>query len=189
MVETIMDDVEIKQLNDYAMTKWVGEMQIRNSMLQYGTETVVVRLFNTYGPGEYYSPYRSVNCRFLYCALHGLPWTVYRGHKRTSTYVGDTVQALVNIIDNFKPGETYNIAGGHLHSIEELCDLIIAVTGADPGLASYRDSEAMTTCLKNVDNSKAVRDLGLSCRYDLETGTRLTADWMKQVYASTIKRR
>ena len=66
MVETVMDDSEIKQLNDYAMTKWVNEMQVRNSALQYGTETVVVRLFNTYGPGEYYSPYRSVNCRFLY---------------------------------------------------------------------------------------------------------------------------
>ncbi len=39
MVETIMDEYEIKQLNDYAMTKWVNEMQIRNSALQYGTET------------------------------------------------------------------------------------------------------------------------------------------------------
>jgi len=33
MVETVMDDHEIKQLNDYAMTKWVNEMQVRNSML------------------------------------------------------------------------------------------------------------------------------------------------------------
>ena len=47
MVETVMDEYEVKQLNDYAMTKWVNEMQIRNSATQYGTETVVVRLFNT----------------------------------------------------------------------------------------------------------------------------------------------
>ena len=69
MLENVMDDYEIKQLNDYAMSKWVNEMQIKNSAIQYGTESVVVRIFNTYGPGEYYSPYRSVNCRFLYCAL------------------------------------------------------------------------------------------------------------------------
>ena len=73
MVETVMDDYEIKQLNDYALSKWTNEIQIRNSGMQYGTESVIVRLFNTYGPGEYYSPYRSVHCRFLYCALHGLP--------------------------------------------------------------------------------------------------------------------
>lgn len=86
MVESVMDAHEVKQLNDYAMSKWVNEMQIRNSAAQYKTESVVVRLFNTYGPGEYYSPYRSVNCRFLYCALMGLPWAVFRGHSRTSTY-------------------------------------------------------------------------------------------------------
>lgn len=40
MAESVMDEYEIKQMNDYAMTKWVNEMQIRNSALQYGTETV-----------------------------------------------------------------------------------------------------------------------------------------------------
>ncbi len=84
MTEPVNDECAVSQLNDYAMTKWVNEMQIRNSALQHDTETVVVRLFNTYGPGEYYSPYRSVNCRFLFCALHGRPWTVFRGHSRTS---------------------------------------------------------------------------------------------------------
>ena len=132
MVESVMDEYEIKQMNDYAMTKWVNEMQIRNSAIQYGTESVVVRLFNTYGPGEYYSPYRSVNCRFLYCALMGLPYTVFRDHYRTSTYLLDTVRTLSNISDNFKPGETYNIGGVDHHSIEELSDVVLTVTGRRP---------------------------------------------------------
>src|SRR3989442_5497194 len=123
MVESVMDEHEIKQLNDYAMTKWVNEMQIRNSAQQFGTESVIVRLFNTYGPGEYYSPYRSVNCRFMYCAVHGLPWVVFCGHTRTSSYVDDTVSTLSRIVDNFKPGEVYNVAGTERHSIEELSDI------------------------------------------------------------------
>src|SRR5260370_34988361 len=100
------------------MKKWVKEVQIRNSGRQYGTASVVVRRFNGYGTGEYYSPYRSVNCRFLYCALKGLPWTVFRGHSRTSTYLADTVRTLANIADNFKSGETYNIGGQGSHTIE-----------------------------------------------------------------------
>lgn len=183
MVETVMDEYEIKQLNDYAMTKWVNEMQIRNSALQYGTQSVVVRLFNTYGPGEYPSPYRSVNCRFLYCALTGQPWVVYRGHSRTSTYLADTVRTLANIADNFKPGETYNIGGVHFHTIEELSDAIVKATGADPGLAQYRESEILTTKIKRVDISKAVRDLDHQNTYGLEEGLRLTAGWMRQVIA------
>lgn len=182
MVETVMDEHEIKQMNDYAMTKWVNEMQIRNSAIQYQTESVVVRLFNTYGPGEYYSPYRSVNCRFLYCALHGLPFVVFRGHYRTSTYLADTVNTIANIVDNFKPGETYNIGGADYHSIEDLAEVILKVTGASPDLVRYRESEILTTKIKKVDISRAVRDLRHSNSYSLEAGVKLTADWMRKAY-------
>jgi dTDP-glucose 4,6-dehydratase len=182
MVESVMDQYEIKQMNDYAMTKWVNEMQVRNSAQQFGTESVVVRLFNTYGPGEYYSPYRSVNCRFLYCALNGLPWTVFRGHSRTSTYLADTVRTLANIVDNFKPGETYNIGGKNQHTIAELSDTILKVTGADSSLVAYRDSEILTTHHKCVDVSKAIRDLKHEDSYSLEEGLRITMEWMRRVY-------
>ena len=182
MVESVMDQYEIKQLNDYAMTKWVNEMQIRNSALQYGTESVVVRLFNTYGPGEYYSPYRSVNCRFLYCALHDLPWTVFRGHSRTSTFLADTVRTVANISNNFKPGETYNIGGNNLHTIEELSDVVLKVTGANPSLVHYQDSEILTTKFKRVDTQKSERDLNHQNSYGLEEGMSITAEWMKGVY-------
>lgn len=185
MVESVMEEYEIKQMNDYAMSKWVNEMQIRNSAIQYGTESVVVRLFNTYGPGEYYSPYRSVNCRFLYCALHGLPFTVFRGHARTSTYLADTVRTVANIVDNFKPGETYNIGGKEMHSIEELADVVLRVTNADPALVQYKESEVLTTKMKRVDVSKSVRDLNHQNSYSLEEGMQLTADWMRRVYQAT----
>ena len=113
MSEDVMDQVEIKQLNDYAMTKWVGEMQCLNSADMHGTETVRVRLFNTYGPGEFYSPYRSVNCLFCYRALQGIPYTVYRGHRRTSTYVSDAVTALSNREHNeaIRAAQEYFLAG------------------------------------------------------------------------------
>jgi dTDP-glucose 4,6-dehydratase len=182
MVETVMDEYEIKQLNDYAMTKWVNEMQIRNSAEQYGTESVIVRIFNTYGPGEYYSPYRSVNCRFMYCALMGLPWVVFRGYGRTSTYVDDSVRAIATISDNFRPGEVYNIGGDGYHTIEELSDAVLRVTGADPKLVEYRDAEVLTTRVKRIDTSKAVRDLDLKTTVSLEEGVRRTVAWMRDVY-------
>jgi len=182
MVETVMDQYEIKQMNDYAMTKWVNEMQVRNSATQYGTDSVVIRIFNTYGPGEYYSPYRSVNCRFIYCALRGLPWLVFRGYGRTSTYLADSVRTIANIMDNFRPGEVYNVGGDAYHTIEELSDLTIKATGADPRLAEYRDAEPLTTRHKHVDITKAIRDLEHKTTVSLEEGIRRTAAWMRDVY-------
>jgi dTDP-glucose 4,6-dehydratase len=182
MVETVMDDYEVKQLNDYALSKWTNEIQIRNSGLQYGTESVIVRLFNTYGPGEYYSPYRSVHCRFLYCALHGLAWTVFRGHTRTATFLPDVFRTLGNICENFLPGEAYNIGGSESHSIEELSDTVLEVSGADPGLVSYRDSEELTTKDKQVDTTKALFHLKHTDTVSLFEGMRITAQWMRKVY-------
>jgi dTDP-glucose 4,6-dehydratase len=184
MTETVMDKYEIKQMNDYAITKWVNEMQIQNSARQFGTKSVIVRLFNTYGPGEYYSPYRSVNCRFLYCALHGLPWTVYQGHSRTSTYLADTVRTLCNIVTNFNSGATYNIGGKTEHTIEELSEAVLRVTSADRGLARYSSSEMLTTKAKRVDVSRAIADLDHRDTCSLEDGLRITAEWMCKVYST-----
>jgi len=182
MNENITDTVEIKQLNDYAMTKWVNEMQILNSAKIFKTNTVRVRLFNTYGPGEYYSPYRSVNCRFCYSAIKKLPITVFTGHFRTSTYLDDAINTLCNIQNNFIPGEVYNIGGDYLHTIEELAEIIWKYTGADHKLIKYSESEPMTTKIKKVDVSKAKRDLGHCETISLEDGVHCTINWMREVY-------
>src|SRR5206468_2370147 len=124
MYEDVLMHTPIRQMNDYAISKWVNEMQIMNSADVHGTETVRVRLFNTYGPGEYYSPYRSVICRWIYHALHRQPYVVYTNHKRTSTFVDDTARTLANIADNFQPGEVYNITGASLHDMKTPSDII-----------------------------------------------------------------
>lgn len=182
MKEEVMDEIEIKQMNDYAMSKWVNEMQVRNSRIKYKTKTVIVRLFNTYGPGEWYHPYRSVNAKFCYHALMGLPVTVYKGHLRTSTYLLDVCRTLANIVDNFKDGEVYNIGGSELHDIETLVKIIWEYTGADPSLITYKESEVLTTKMKKVDVSKSVKDLNHKASMSLKEGVHKTIDWMKEYY-------
>jgi dTDP-glucose 4,6-dehydratase len=183
MAEDLMERYEIKQLNDYAISKWVNELQIRNSARQFGTQSVIVRLFNTYGPGEWYHPYRSVNAKFCFHALTGRPVIVYRGHNRTSAYLEDTCRTLCNITENFSAGEVYNIGGLELHNIETLANLVWKHAGADPHLIEYSDQEEiMTTKSKRVDVSKAVADLNHSPTVSLEEGLRRTIFWMRTYY-------
>lgn len=182
MSEEVMDKHEIKQLNDYAISKWANEMQIRNSMKMFNTETVIIRLFNTYGPGEYYHPYRSVNCKFCYHALNNLPIVVYKGHYRSSTYVDDCVSTLANICENFIPGRVYNIGSNQFHDIETLADLIWNYTSASRDLIEYRDSEVLTTKIKKVDISLAIKELNHKETINLEEGVKKTIDWMRDYY-------
>lgn len=182
MTEDVMDKYEIRQLNDYAMTKWVGEMQLMNSASMFETESVRVRLFNTYGPGEYYSPYRSAICRFIYCALHDLPYTVYRGHHRTSTYVIDTVRTLANIAEHFKSGEVYNIGGEEYYDIREASDMILSYLDKDDRIVRYEEGEPFTTKDKKIDLTKTKRDLDHRPEVSLGEGIPKTVEWMKEVY-------
>jgi len=185
MSENVMDDVEVRQLNDYAMSKWVNEMQVMNSALQFATKSVRVRLFNTYGPGEYYSPYRSVICMFCYLLLHDRPITLYQGYKRTSTYITDMARTLANIVNHFKAGEVYNIGGDDFHSIEDAADIILRQLRKEDcrqRLIIYRPEEKLTTRQKKVDSTKARRDLGHKATVTLDEGIANTIAWMKKVY-------
>jgi dTDP-glucose 4,6-dehydratase len=182
MREDVLDRTPIRQMNDYAITKWVNEMQIMNSADACGTETVRVRLFNTYGPGEYYAPYRSVLCRWIYHALHGEPYVVYRRHKRTSTYVDDTARTLANIAEAFKPGEVYNIASTALHDMKAASDIILRQLGRDDSAVEYREEEPRTTLEKIVDGEKGGRDLDMRTTVDLEEGIARTIAWQREVY-------
>ncbi len=183
MYEDVTNFVEIKQLNDYAMTKWVNEMQIANSRKQHGTKSVIVRLFNTYGPGESYHAYRSVISKFCYSALHNLPVVVYRGHSRTSAYINDACHTLARIVDNFKDGETYNIGSNQEHTMEEAVKIIWTSTRANNNLISYQDSELLTTKSKRVDCSKSIRDLKHKDTEDLKSGIENTLNWMRDYYS------
>ena len=184
MSEGVMDKVAITQMNDYAMTKWVGEMQVLNSASMFGTGTVRIRPVNAYGPHEHFSPYRGVIPQFIYKALHSQPYTVYLGHKRIFDYIGDTSKTIANIADNFIPGEVYNIGGREEweHDIKYVSDLILGYLGKDDSKVTYKEGEPFTTRVKHMDFSKIRRDLKHDPKVPLEQGIPKAIEWMKKEY-------
>lgn len=187
MSENVMEDVPIKevyQMNDYAISKWAGELISINSAKMFGTKTVRVRPVNCYGPHEIYNPFRGFIPKFIYHALHNKPYTVYMGHKRIIDYVEDSCRTFANIIDNFIPGEVYNVGGRKEweKDIKEYSDLILAACGKDDSLVSYKDVEPHTTKVKKMDFSKAVKDLNHEPMVPPEEGIKRTVEWMKNHY-------
>jgi dTDP-glucose 4,6-dehydratase len=184
IAEDLTDCIPIKQMNDYAISKWAGELQALNSAQMFGTETVRVRPLNCYGPHEYYSSYRGVIPIFVYRALMGLPYTVYLGHQRIFDYVTDTCRTLANIVDNFIPGEVYNIGSREdwITDIKHVSDLVLNFLDKDDSLVTYQEAEPFTTRTKRVDFSKARRDLKHDPQVSLEEGIARYIEWMKTVY-------
>lgn len=187
MSEDVMVDNPIRdtyQMNDYAVTKWAGELMCMNSATMFGTETVRVRPVNCYGPGEHYTPYRGFIPKFIYHALFNKPYPVYRGHKRIIDFVEDSCRTWANIVDHFVPGEVYNVGGRPEweREIKEYSDMILAAVGRDDSLVTYEEEESFTTKVKTMDFSRAVKDLDHNPVVTPEEGVRRTVEWMKWYY-------
>jgi dTDP-glucose 4,6-dehydratase len=172
------------QMNDYAITKWAGELICMNSAEMYGTETVRVRPVNCYGPYEHYNPYKGFIPKFIYHALYNMPYTVYKNHKRIIDYVDDSATTFANIVENFIPGEVYNVGGRPEweKNIKEYSDLVLAAVGRNDSIVTYIETEPFTTGVKKIDCSKAVRDLKHDPKISPEEGIRRTVEWMKWYY-------
>jgi dTDP-glucose 4,6-dehydratase len=182
MSEDVMDKEPIKQMNDYAITKWVGEMQCLNSAEMFGTEIVRIRPVMCYGEGSITHPYRGVISTFIHNAMFDLPYTVHMGHKRIFDYVGDTCKTIANIVENFKAGEVYNIGGKEECEVDikEVSDIVLRILGKDDSKVIYKEAEPFTTKVKRMDFSKARRDLNHDPKITLEEGLKRTIEYYKK---------
>jgi dTDP-glucose 4,6-dehydratase len=182
LVEGLSDSIPLKQNNDYAISKWVNELQIRNASIVDNTENVIVRLFNAYGPGEYYTPYRSAVCQFIYKALMKESYEVYLGYKRVFMYIDDLIPTLANICERFKPGRTYNIGGVEFVEVKVVSDMVLEYLGMDDRLVNYLPQEKHNTKSKRPSIELARAELGHNPNTPLSVGIPRTIEWMKQVY-------
>jgi dTDP-glucose 4,6-dehydratase len=176
--EELSERMVLNQPNEYALSKASNEAQVRLFSAKHDLEAVRLRFFNVYGPGEHYHPYRSVIALFCHRAIHGIPWTVYRGYYRTFMYVDDFIPTLANALDKGKPGEVYNIGGEDYRSIEELSALVLDETRADPDLVTYLDQDPENVLSKRPDNTKARAVLGHDPKVTINEGVPATIDWM-----------
>jgi len=177
----------IIQHNDYAVTKWVNEIQIMNFEKRFGNPVVRLRFFNAYGPGEYYHNYRSVVCLFAYRALHRLSYEVYEGYHRVFMYIDDFIPTLANVVNGFFAGEVYNVGGEEFRSVHEMSDLILRYLGQDDSLVKYLPEDKHNVINKRPNIERARRAFGHNPKITLEQGIPKTVDWMANVYRESIK--
>ncbi len=114
----------------YAASKIIDEFLARAYFVEKKLPTVVVRLFNTVGPRQT-GQYGMVVPRFVQQALSGDPITVYGDgtQQRSFTWVGDVVEALIELIQNPKAwGEVFNIGQYKEISMLELANLVKQMT-------------------------------------------------------------
>jgi dTDP-glucose 4,6-dehydratase len=176
------DLIPAAQENDYAISKWVNEIQCRNFRSRYANRIMTLRFFNAYGPGEFYNAYRSVCTLFCYRALHKIPYQVFEGYHRVFMFIDDFIPTLANACDRFVDGAVINIGGEEYRSVKELSDIVMKCSGGDPSLVKVLPEDKHNVVNKRPDITRAKEMLGHNPTTTLEEGIAKTIEWMKEVY-------
>ena len=172
-------------ISPYGLEKYVGEPFCKIASDLYGLDTVSLRYFNVFGPGQYGdSPYATVITSWLtglYFSEKKKPFLEWDGRQsRDFCYVDNVVDANILAMKSKKllKGEAFNIAHGERTDLLTVKNLIEKYTGKKlnlekrpPRLGDVRHTHA--------DISKAGKWLGYRPRIDFEAGLRRTIEWFK----------
>jgi UDP-glucose 4-epimerase len=163
----------------YAVSKLAAEYYLRTIGRLWKIETVILRVFNAYGPGQHLPPsHPPVIPNFLRQAyLNGTMVMHNTGlQTRDYIYVDDVVRAMTAAatapdVDD----RLINIGAGTETSIRELVRLVLEVTGRKPEVVEnpHTDPGVSRMC---ADIKLARQLLGYQPRISLADGLRLTLE-------------
>jgi UDP-glucose 4-epimerase len=163
----------------YAVSKLAAEYYVRTIGDLWSIETVILRVFNAYGPGQNLPPsHAPVIPNFLRQVMRGSTLVMHGNGDQTRdyVYVDDVVSAMISAAT--APGINHmiiNIGGGVETSIRNLIRLIMDVTGVKTeALANPRSDPGVSRMC--ADLTLAREKLGYHPRFSLEQGLRLTLE-------------
>ncbi|MEM2141522.1 UDP-glucuronic acid decarboxylase family protein [Nitrososphaera sp.] len=167
----------------YDEAKRYGEALFAAYHRQYGLDTRVIRIFNTYGPRiRSDGAYARALPRFCVQALQGKDITVFGDGKQTRSFcfVSDTVRGLLLALTRKQAqGEFINIGNPYEITILELAKKIKEAAKSSSNIV-FRELPKDDPRRRCPVIKKAQNLLGWRPEVDLEKGLSATVEWFRQ---------
>lgn len=160
----------------YAASKVAADALAVSYVRSFGSDVVIARPFNTYGPRQ---SQRAIIPTIITQLMYSDTVKIGNGDAmRDFTYVGDAAKGLIATMEHGERGETYNLCSGKSISIRDLIRLIkpIATIIEDNDRMRPKDSEVNKL---EGDNTKARKWLRWEPEMDLDDGLLETARYWR----------
>ncbi len=118
---------------------------------EYGVDTRIIRIFNTYGPCMSAEDGRVVS-NFIVQALRGEPLTIHGDGTQTRSfqYISDLVEAIIRTMQDGVPHNPMNIGNPHEISVNDLAELVLRMTGSR-SIVTYKPLPQDDPCRRRPD--------------------------------------
>jgi len=191
--EPCTEDAPVRPSSPYSASKAGGDMQVLAYVRTYGTDALITRGANTYGPRQYPEKFLPL---FITNAFQGEPLPVYGDGKqrREWLHVEDHCAGIETALRNDKAGEVYNVGGQERENME-VVRRILDLTRASPDLVRHVADRPGHDRRYSVDSTK-LRNLGWSPKHSFDAGGleetvawyRENREWWEPIKSGDYKR-
>jgi len=174
-------------ISPYGISKLTGEKYCYAYFKEYGLYTIVLRIFNTYGPRQpRYVMFDLL--KKLWKNHHKLEVLGTGDQVRDYCYISDLVRAFILAIKKAPPGSVFNIGSGEGITIRALVDRLIQIYQPTQDIEVYYTGKSWKGDINvlNCDITKARKILGFKPKVKLEEGLMKLVDWF-MTYVQTEK--
>ena len=187
---TWAEDSPLLPNSPYSASKAGGELLARSYNKTHGTDVVITRCSNNYGP--FHFPEKLIPL-FITNLLEGKKVPVYGNGKnvRDWLHVDDHCQGIYKVLMNGKSGEVYNIGGGQELTNLEITHLILKAMNSSESSIDYVEDRKGHDFRYSVNWSRINQELGYEPKVRFEDGLAETIHWYKEneVWWKPLKRR
>ncbi len=178
----IPEDVPLRPMNPYGVTKAAGDMISYQYSRNYGLRIVRARLFGTTGPGKQGDAPGDFSLQLARAEQEGVEPVIRVGNLETErdiSDVRDVVRAFRLLLQRGDPREPVNVGAGRAYKIREVLDTLLREVRVkvrvvpDPKLLRPVDEQVL------VGDVRRLRGLGFTPKYSLEETLRDSLEYWR----------
>lgn len=161
----------------YSASKAGGDMLVSAFKHTYGSNSLIVRASNNYGPRQH--PEKLIPLVILNC-LHGDQIPVYGSgmQVRNWLFVRDFNSAIDTILEKGEAGQVYNVGGPDEMANLDVIKAILELTGGDESLITYVEDRLGHDTRYSLASSRT-EALGWKAAVSFEAGIEQTVSWYR----------
>jgi nucleoside-diphosphate-sugar epimerase len=170
--------------NPYNISKRAAENYCEMYKLYHEVKVTILKFFNVYGPGQYYTETQKFIPSFIHHALKNEPIPIYgSGHQLVDpVYIDDCIHASIEVMKQQCWGKTIDVGSGINFPVQDIARHVIKITGSDSELTRLPMRKGEIEILDSLcmaDPRPAYVHLGIKPghRVWLEKGLRETLLW------------
>ncbi len=173
------EDNILRPISPYGLTKESCEKLIELYNLNFGVKFLNLRYFTVFGPSQ--RPDMAFH-KFFHAILKSEPINIYGDGKqiRDFTYVDDVTDFIILLLKKGEWNDTLNIGGGNHISVNEVLEIIFAVSGKRTELK--RTGEEKGDMKKTIADISKAKKYGYDPRHSLREGLQNEWEWAERFY-------